>query len=683
MTQDVVLARSGKFWRRLSIVAGGCSILVLFVVARYYWSAEEASAQSPRTQQVVRPSATHTPRGVIPASATVPMTTARAAAARPAPQAAQASPAATEQMTVVARVNNEDITRDALGEECLRHYGTDVLESLINKYLIVEECKRRNVAVTRGEVDAEVERMAKRFKLSVDQWMTMLAQERGITPIQYASDIIWPTLALRKLAGERLQVTPDELKQAYETHYGAMIRCRLIACKDKAKAEQVRQLAAADPAKFGDLAKEHSEDPSAGVKGLIQPIRRHGTFKELEEAAFSMQDGEVSSVIAVADQHVIIKREGQIEGPSSVRFDVVAPQLEEIVRERKMRDVAAEIFQQLQQGAKVVNVLNNPVLSRQMPGVAATINGVPIPLSDLAAHCIERHGEEVLDGAINRKLLEQACRSRNIQVTEEDMDEEIARAAAALVPPKADGSPDVEAWIKTVTEEQGITEEIYRADAVWPSVALRKLAIGDVQVTDEDLTRGFEANYGPRVRCRAIVLNNARRAQEVWEMARKKLTVENFGMLAEQYSVEPGSQSLRGEIPPIKRWGGQPVLEEAAFALKTGELSEIVQVTDKYVILLCEGFTEPVDVTFDQVRDEIKHDIFEKKLRLAMAEHFARIQESATIDNYLAGEVQSPQKPGEPSARAPSIPTLRQVGRDEVPAPRVLTGARPQPTAVQ
>ena len=55
------------------------------------------------------------------------------------------------------------------------------------------------------------------------------------------------------------------------------------------------------------------------------------------------------------------------------------------------------------------------------------------------------------------------------------------------------------------------------------------------------------------MRCLAIVLNNQRRAEQVFEMARKNNTSEYFGELAAQYSVEPGSQSLRGEVPPIKQ----------------------------------------------------------------------------------------------------------------------------------
>jgi hypothetical protein len=137
------------------------------------------------------------------------------------------------------------------------------------------------------------------------------------------------------------------------------------------------------------------------------------------------------------------------------------------------------------------------------------------------------------------------------------------------------------------------------------------------------------------------VLNQQRRAQEVWEKARLKPTVDHFGQLAAEYSVEAGSRSLEGEVPPIQKHGGQPLLEQEAFALRTGELSGIVQVGDRFVILFSEGRTEPIEADFNEVRKDIYEDIHEKKLRLAMAAEFTRIQEGAQIDNYLAGTSQS------------------------------------------
>jgi parvulin-like peptidyl-prolyl isomerase len=162
------------------------------------------------------------------------------------------------------------------------------------------------------------------------------------------------------------------------------------------------------------------------------------------------------------------------------------------------------------------------------------------------------------------------------------------------------------------------------------------------------LKRGYEANWGQCKQCRAIVFhsNQQRRAQEVWDMARAKTTVEYFGDLAEEYSVEASSRVLRGEIPPVPKHGAQPVLEREAFALHPGELSGVFQLADKWVILLCEGDLNRNEKapSFEEVRAEIYDDIYEKKLRVEMAREFLAIQDHAQVDNFLTGTLQSPTK---------------------------------------
>jgi parvulin-like peptidyl-prolyl isomerase len=615
---------------------GGVCVLAACVAIRYYWGANPAEAE---------------PRAYSDQAAGADSQGGNTASAR-----------------VVATVNGEEITRAELAQECLRHYGKEVLEGLLNKYLIVQECQRQGVTVTQGEVNREIERFAKLYKVPVDQWLKMLKQERGITAEQYASDFIWPMLALRKLAREQLQVTAEELRREYEMRFGKAIKARLIACQTAEKAQKVRALAVANPGEFGNLAKQHSEDPSsASLKGLIQPICRHAGNPEIEKIAFSLKDGEISPVIQVADQYIILQRESEIP-ERNVAFEDVRPGLEEGIRERKHRSVAMQIYQRLLEQAKkqggVVNTLADPQLASRYPGVAAVVAGRQITLRELADRCIERHGEEVLDGTINRRLLEQACRKQKITVTEADLDQEIARAAAARLKPRPDGKPDVEAWIELVTRQQGISVEVYRRDSVWPSVALRKLVGGRVQVTDEDLQKGYEANYGPRVRCLAIVLGDLRSAQRVWEMARQNPSREYFGQLAAQYSVEPGSRVLKGEVPPIQKYGGQPLLEDEAFRLKPGEMSGVIQVeADKYVILLCEGYTKPQKIDFAAVRNDIYDDIHEKRLRLAMAEYFSQLQDEASIDNYLANTSRSPKRNADRSASATSPVKAASRGR--------------------
>ena len=513
------------------------------------------------------------------------------------------------------------------------------------------------ITITRSEVEDEIDQMAKSFNLPVDQWMTLLLQERGIKPEQYAYDIIWPSLALRKLAGEKLRVTQKELTEAFEMEYGPAVKARLIVCTTAEKAQKVQALAATNPAEFGNLAKQYSEDaPSASVKGLVPPIRKHGPCPEIEDAAFGLADGQVSGVIRSAGQYVILKRDGLIVA-RAITMAQAAPRLEKIIRDRKMRQVATDIFQELQKKSHVQNVYNDPRLRQQVgQGVVALVNGAPIYLRQLDDECINRHGTDVLHGLIGRRMLELTCQQNQVTVSEQEIDAEIVRAATQMAKPAADGSPgtpDVKAWLAMAAKQLGVSTDTYRHEVVWPAVALKKLAVGKIDVTDEDLKNGWEANYGPRVRCRAIVLNNPRKAQEVWELARRQPTVENFGELAGKYSIERSSRALDGQVPPIRRHGGQPLLEEEAFGLKPGDLSGIIQLDDKYVILFCEGFTKPIDVDFASVKKDIIEDIRDKKERLAMNEYYDHLQASTTIDNFLDPAASHAPRPPQADTSSP------------------------------
>lgn len=612
---------------------GGLVVAVMGLTAAVHWLSDTppAGAQPP---QAARNQANQQAR-----QASAP---ARASAPRNAAPAANGRPVIPK---IVAVVNGEKITKDELGKACLWRYGQEVLESMINKQLILQECQRTGIVVSDAEVEEEISRIAGKFGLSPDRWLTMLKQERHITPAQYRREIIWPTLALRRLAAAQLKVTPEEIQQAFESEFGPKVKARLIAVSSKKKAELVLAKAKAKPQDFGRMAKEYSEDPSASRMGIVPPIRRHMGVPQLEAAAFALEEGQVSDIIQVDDRYVILQCERHIP-PTYIadRFRKDAEnRLADQIRDNKMRTAAADLFERLQKQAKVVNVYNNEELRKKMPGVAATINGRALAITQLTEECLIRYGAEVLEGEINRKLLTQSLRSARQQVTQDDIDAEIARAAASFGYVTPDGQPDVAAWLRKVQEEDGATVELYVYDVVWPSVALKKLVPQDMKVTQEDLQRAFEANYGPRVEALAIVVGSQRTAQRVWEMARSNPSDQFFGELAHQYSIDPVSRANMGEIPPIRKHGGQPLIEKAAFSLQPGEISGIIATGDEYVILKCRGFTKPIITQMDaQVRSELEQSLREQKLRQAMAAKFESLHRSARIENFIDGTLQGP-----------------------------------------
>jgi parvulin-like peptidyl-prolyl isomerase len=543
-----------------------------------------------------------------------------------------------ESNNVVAVANAEPITRKTLADESVKRYGQDVLDNMVNRQLIMQECVNRGVEVTNQEVSDEIRRLAAKFGLSLESYLQLLQEERDITPGQYSREIVWPMLALRRLVSDKVKVGEDEFNRAYVAQFGEAVKCRLIMVAERARAVELQQEAKAAPEQFANFAKKFSEDEaSASVGGLIPPIRRYSGDTRLEDAAFALQTGDVSDVLQLGDQWIFLQAVRRIPSskPSPQALPAIREQINDRIRDEKMRGASAELFTGLQREAKVIKVLGNPELSKQYPGIAAVINGEKLMVSLVAGECIKRHGPQVLDGEINRTLLRQALRSAKKQVTQQDLQAEVASAAIRYGYLTADGQADVKSWLGSVTASGETTEQVYVADAVWPSVALSKLVEDQVVLSEADLEKGFASAYGPRVEVLAVVLSDQRSAQKLWEMARDNPTDEFFGRLAEQYSVEPVSSSNLGKVPPIRKHGGQPAIEKEAFGLKPGELSGIIATGGKYLILRCQGFTKPVVTDPAVVREELVRDLTEKTRNKAMADRFEKIIDESEVDNFL------------------------------------------------
>ena len=546
---------------------------------------------------------------------------------------------------IVAEVNGDKITRSSLAAECLQLHGADELQELINLALIRLECERQKITITTEEINAEVLRMAQTFKMTSDQWLQILEERRGISPEQYRQDIIWRILALGKLAGPRLTISDAELRTEYEKNYGAAVQARQIVLASKTDAEATLAEVKQNPEVFAAIAKNRSIDPvTQPYAGMLAPIRRHSYNPGVENVLFTMKPGEISSIVEYPQGYFTIYKCEKLLQPVEVDFETVKQHLNLQIRDAKLRQLADDVFLDIQKQAKVQIVFDHPALYSQYPGVAAILNGQIIQQQELAETCIRKHGKEVLGDMINRRIVEQACKRAGIIISEQDIDKEIGEMAFKHLPLLPDGSADVNLWLKRATEEAGLSIPMYRKNVVVPVLSLKRLTKEQVQVTDKEIQLAFEANFGKKVRCLAIFFNanDQRRAMEVWQMANRQKTEEAFGDLAERYSFDPESRSGKGVISPIARHCGNPELEGAAFSLKPGEISQIVQVDDALVILYCVGYVEPLPVKLEDVSIDLITDIFEKKQQIIVARYFEKLNEQAVWENYLTGESQNP-----------------------------------------
>jgi foldase protein PrsA len=280
-----------------------------------------------------------------------------------------------------------------------------------------------------------------------------------------------------------------------------------------------------------------------------------------------------------------------------------------------------------------------------------------ITYDELAAECVDRYHKDVLDDLINRKIIMQACNAKGIDVSEAEVQAEIQKTAKKF-------GLAVDQYVQMLEAERNISEKKYRRDIVWPMLALRKLAGGEIEVTKAELEKAFIRNYGPRVRAKAIVMDNSRRAREVWEQAQQH--PEEFEKLARQNSIDRNSAAMDGVIPPIMRYGGADALEKAAFKLKDGEISAMVQVgPSQIVILKCEGRTVPTITDISEVESTLREELHEEKTQLAVAETFKKLKAEARVDNYISGTSSGGKAAaGNAKAQAPAS-SVRHAGATE------------------
>jgi hypothetical protein len=277
----------------------------------------------------------------------------------------------------IAVVNNQMITRQQLADECVARKGKEILETLINRVLIDQALKSQKLEITAAEIDQEIDNVARRFGIGREAWLRTLDKERGISPVQYARDIIYPALALRKLCAGRVTVTPKDMQDAFDSQYGDKIRCRMIMVDKLPKAQDIWERLRKNPGGFEKIAQDESMDPGSRSLGgqLAEPITRHAYPQNVSDAAFRQlvdgdpadkdpshkpKNGDFTGPIQAAESvWVILRRDAIIPATEgvSLKNEQVKKQTYEMIYEVKLKETMGMVFQELVRAAAIDNKL--------------------------------------------------------------------------------------------------------------------------------------------------------------------------------------------------------------------------------------------------------------------------------------------------------------------------------------
>lgn len=156
-----------------------------------------------------------------------------------------------------------------------------------------------------------------------------------------------------------------------------------------------------------------------------------------------------------------------------------------------------------------------------------------------------------------------------------------------------------------------------------------------ISVSDADLRSYYEQNAqrlaGTEERRASHILINApqsapkaerdaARAKATELLAQARKAPDNFAALARKHSQDPGSANKGGDLEFFARGAMVKPFEEAVFALKKGEVSDLVETEFGFHIIRVTDIKAPKQRSFDEMKPELTAEFRKQQLQKRYAE---------------------------------------------------------------
>jgi peptidyl-prolyl cis-trans isomerase C len=337
--------------------------------------------------------------------------------------------------------------------------------------------------------------------------------------------------------------------------------------------------------------------------------------------------------------------------------------------------VAAESNKPAEMAAKEPNKLSETAAD----SVAVTVNGVDIKESQVDAELapqlkkmaaqlpptfVEQYKkqlrQQVLEGMIVEQLLDEKVKENNIVITDANVDEHLEKAAAQQNLTLKD--------IKEMMESRGQNFDEAK-QRLKKGLAYQKLMeaqwTGKINVTDDEAKKYYSENKAKfempeQIRASHILImpdpnaadpNQAKiKAKEKAENLLKQIKGgADFAELAKANSGDTYSAVQGGDLGFFGKSQMVPAFETAAFALKPGQVSDVVETQFGYHIIKLTDRKDANTMPFEQAKDNIVQMLTQNK-QADFAEGYVKSLKAKAKIVYPPGK--EPQEASKPTVDA-------------------------------
>lgn len=276
-----------------------------------------------------------------------------------------------DEKKVVAKVNGENITSDALErdllvirkrfersgrelkEDQLPNVKKEVLENLINRVLLKQESEKQGIKIEPAKIEEQLGEMKKRYD-NPAEFEENLKQAK-ITEAGLKEQIRLG-LAIQQLIQQKFvqntTISDKEAKAYYEENRARFsqpeqVKASHILIKADKDADETQKDEARKKIEkiqkrvekgedFASLAKELSEGPSASKGGDLGFFGHGSMVKPFETAAFSLNPDEISDVVETQFGYHLIKVTDK-KPAKQVTYEEVQDKLKQFLKQQKVK----------------------------------------------------------------------------------------------------------------------------------------------------------------------------------------------------------------------------------------------------------------------------------------------------------------------------------------------------------
>lgn len=196
-------------------------------------------------------------------------------------------------------------------------------------------------------------------------------------------------------------------------------------------------------------------------------------------------------------------------------------------------------------------------------------------------------------------------------------------------------------------KEADIAEQLqFFKDSFLANVYVKREIVDNINISDDDIKAYYKAHEDElktpeMVRARHILFRvDANAPEEEKQQALKKAkdildkikSGEDFSQLASEFSDDTVTKTNGGDLGVFAKGRMVKSFEDAAFALKTGEVSEIVETPFGYHIIKVEEKIDASVTPYDSVKDSIKQRLIQERTQSEITEFTEKALKDADVE---------------------------------------------------